>query len=117
MMTVVTSSNRFGHISLASVVYRSEPGFFGNAPRPSKVLYRLAVIFRDINTPLHPRLLRLPTFRTGVSGTSTKRDMNRLVSERTPPSMRGHQQPGASMRGATRIHSWGCTKGLDVFNP
>src|SRR5580658_5715011 len=59
MMTVVTSSNRLNHISFhsswGSVSGRSEPGYFGNPPRPSTVMKRFAVIFRVMELPRRRR--------------------------------------------------------------
>ena len=55
MTTVVTSSNRSYHIfrksALTSFEGRSDPGYVGNTPRPSSVMYTFAVIFRVFLTP------------------------------------------------------------------
>ena len=50
MITVETSLYRDIHMcrnsAFAFVVGRSEPGYVGNAPRPSRVMYTFAVILR-----------------------------------------------------------------------
>lgn len=55
MTTVVTSPYRAIHIcrnrAFAVLLDRSEPGYFGNSPRPSRVMYAFAVIFRIFPTP------------------------------------------------------------------
>src|SRR5262245_29996598 len=55
MTTVVTSSNRSYHMcrnsALSSGDGRSDPGYFGKTPRPSRVMYTFAVIFRTRRPP------------------------------------------------------------------
>jgi hypothetical protein len=55
MTTVVTSSNRSYHMcrnsAVISVEGRSDSGYFGKAPRPSRVMYTFAVIFRISRPP------------------------------------------------------------------
>ena len=61
MTTVVTSSNRSNHMfrksGLGSVEGGPDVGYSGKAPRPSRVMYTFAVIFRILSSsePSDPR--------------------------------------------------------------